>query len=273
MMRRLTLAVLFMSLLGGAHLATAQACTLTDTAMNFGTYTDGDAAVPGTSTGTVVCGGTWDIPLDAGTGAGASETIRYMTGPGGAKIAYGVFQDLAHQTNWGNTSTTEVTGTGNATVTFYGLITAGQVPAPGTYTDTLTTATTTFPVSVTVAKACTITATNLNFYTYVKTLIDASSTIFVTCTNTTTYTIGLSAGNAPGATVTTRKMQYGANLLSYSLTSGSYTGTNWGNTSPTWVAGTGTGAQQSLTVYGELPAGQNVPAGNYTDTITATITY
>jgi len=39
------------------------------------------------------------------------------------------------------------------------------------------------------------------------------------------------------------------------------------------VAGTGTGALQSLTVYGQLPANQKVLPGSYSDTITVTITY
>jgi spore coat protein U-like protein len=40
------------------------------------------------------------------------------------------------------------------------------------------------------------------------------------------------------------------------------------------VAGTGTGVVHSLTVYGQIPAGQSVTTtGSYTDTITATVTY
>jgi spore coat protein U-like protein len=39
------------------------------------------------------------------------------------------------------------------------------------------------------------------------------------------------------------------------------------------VSGTGNGNAQTLTVYGQLPAGQYVTPGAYADTITATITY
>ncbi|MGA2909028.1 MAG: spore coat protein U domain-containing protein [Terracidiphilus sp.] len=35
----------------------------------------------------------------------------------------------------------------------------------------------------------------------------------------------------------------------------------------------GNGASEQLTVYGQLPARQSVGAGNYSDTITATVTY
>jgi spore coat protein U-like protein len=39
------------------------------------------------------------------------------------------------------------------------------------------------------------------------------------------------------------------------------------------VAGTGNGAAQAITVYGQAAAGQYVAPGSYADTITATITY
>jgi spore coat protein U-like protein len=106
-------------------------------------------------------------------------------------------------------------------------------------------------------------------------LIGSTSTISVTCTKASTYDVGLNAGLATGATVTTRKMTGPASaLLSYKLFSNSGYTTNWGNTVGTdTVAGTGSGSAQSLTVYGQIPAGQSAAPGSYTDTITATITY
>jgi spore coat protein U-like protein len=49
---------------------------------------------------------------------------------------------------------------------------------------------------------------------------------------------------------------------------------NWGQTVGTdTVSSTGTGAVQSFTVYGQVPA-QSTPApGAYSDTITVTVTY
>ena len=96
----------------------------------------------------------------------------------------------------------------------------------------------------------------------------------VSCTSTTTYDVGLSAGLATGASVTTRKMQNGAALLAYALYSNSTHTTNWGNTAATnWVAGTGSGVAQPLTVYGQIAAGQYPTPGSYSDMITATVTY
>ena len=39
------------------------------------------------------------------------------------------------------------------------------------------------------------------------------------------------------------------------------------------VAGTGTGAPQDLTVYGEVLAQQTPPVGQYTDTVVATVQF
>jgi spore coat protein U-like protein len=135
-------------------------------------------------------------------------------------------------------------------------------------------ATTTFGVSATVLKDCIVSATALGFGNYTGAVNSAQSTITVTCTNSTTYTVGLGTGLATGATVTTRQMQNGTNLLNYGLFSNGTWTTNWGNTSGTnWVSGTGNGAGQAITVYGQIPAGQYVTPGSYADTIAVTVTY
>ena len=135
-------------------------------------------------------------------------------------------------------------------------------------------ATTTFGVSATVLKDCIVSATALGFGNYTGAVNTANSTITVTCTNSTTYTVGLGPGLATGATVTTRQMQNGTYLLNYGLYSNSGLTTNWGNTALTnWVSGTGNGAAQPLTVYGQIPAAQYVTPGSYADTIAVTVTY
>jgi spore coat protein U-like protein len=135
-------------------------------------------------------------------------------------------------------------------------------------------ATTTFGVSATVLKDCIVSATALGVGNYTGAVNSAQSTITVTCTNSTTYTVGLGTGLATGATVTTRQMQNGSNLLGYGLFSNSTWTTNWGNTSGSnWVSGTGNGAGQALTVYGQIPAGQYLTPGSYADTIAVTVTY
>ncbi len=136
------------------------------------------------------------------------------------------------------------------------------------------TTTSTFQVTATVASSCTVTATSLAFGNYTLAQLDGTSTITATCTNGTTYTIGLDAGTFSGATTSTRRLTGpSAAGLSYSLFSDPGRTTNWGNATGSWVPGTGTGAAQVLTVYGRIPANQTALIGNYTDTVTVTVTF
>jgi len=152
------------------------------------------------------------------------------------------------------------------------VLTLGLASTPASAT---TTVTTTFAVSATVQATCLISATGLSFGTYTGVVDNATSTVSVTCTNTTPYNVSLNAGTATGATVTTRKMTGPSSaLLNYSLFSNSGMTTGWGNTIGTdTVAGTGNGSSQAITVYGQIPASQYVTPGSYADTITATVTY
>jgi spore coat protein U-like protein len=137
------------------------------------------------------------------------------------------------------------------------------------------TATTTFSVTATVQATCLISANTLAFGTYTGVQIAATTTVQVTCTNTTPYNVGLNPGTSTGATVTTRKMTGPASAtLNYALTQDIGHVTNWGQTVGTDTeAGTGNGSAQTLTVYGLLAAGQYPAPGAYSDTITATVTY
>ena len=141
------------------------------------------------------------------------------------------------------------------------------------------TTTTTFTVTANVQTTCSLTATNLNFGNYVGVVLDGTSTISALCSTGTPYNLGLDAGTATGATVTTRAMQ-GPNiraagvLLNYGLFQDAGHTKNWGETIATdTVTGTGTGASQPFTVYGQIPAGQFVASGEYQDIITVTLTF
>ncbi len=137
------------------------------------------------------------------------------------------------------------------------------------------TAPNTVAVSSTVQATCLNTVTPLAFGVYTGVVAVGTATITITCTNTTPYTVGLNAGLSTGATVTTRAMTGTAPaVLHYALTSDAAHAVNWGTTTGTdTVAGTGSGAAQPLTIYGQEAAGQFVAPGAYTDTITATVTY
>ncbi|AHJ68867.1 Csu type fimbrial protein [Granulibacter bethesdensis] len=137
------------------------------------------------------------------------------------------------------------------------------------------TTTTTFQVTATVQASCIIQATNLSFGNYSGSQTDATSTIQVTCTNSTPYNVGLSAGTGSGATVSNRKMSLNStSALPYALYSDASRSTNWGNTpNQDTVSGTGNGSAQSLTVYGRIQTGNYPTPGSYADTITATVNF
>jgi spore coat protein U-like protein len=155
-----------------------------------------------------------------------------------------------------------------------GLLALSLLPVPAAPA-VAATAASTFTVTATVQATCLISATSLTFGTYAGVQADASSTVTVTCTNTSPYNVGLSAGLATGATVTTRSMTGpGSALLGYALFRDTARTLNWGNTIGTdTVSGTGNGSAQALTVFGRVAATQFVAPGAYTDTITATVTF
>jgi spore coat protein U-like protein len=237
---------------------------------------------------TVNCGllGSYTVALNQGVGIGATTTTRKMSGPGSTQLNYQMFQDSSRTTNWGNT-TDIVHGTGiigNQTINIYPVAAAGQIVQPGTYTDTITVTvtaflqapvTTTFTVTATVLATCTVSASALNFGNYLGALIDASSAVTVNCTNLTVFNIGLNAGTATGATVTTRKMTSPASAtLNYTLFRDSARTVNWGNTVGTdTLVSQANGTAVQYGVFGRMAAGQSGNPALYSDTIIVTVTY
>ena len=142
------------------------------------------------------------------------------------------------------------------------------------------------------AQSCTALATPLAFGPYSSpggARVDSSATVQVNCTPaylllacTVSYTVGLSHGavGSPGA----RQLGSGSARLAYGLYRDAARSTPWGD-------GGGSGAvvggsistsllglvcapgARSHTVYGRIPANQNVPAGLYQDQVVLTITY
>jgi spore coat protein U-like protein len=131
------------------------------------------------------------------------------------------------------------------------------------------TATTTFAVTATVQATCSVSATAMGFGTYDAVVATSTSTVTVTCTNTTPYSVGLDKGQASGATTSNRSMMASSVLLGYGLFSDS------GHTANFVTTGgiNGTGTAQPITIYGQIPAGEYVTPGSYSDTITVTVTY
>ena len=210
-------------------------------------------------------------------------------------LGYQLYSNSSYTVPWGNATPNIVSATGtgsNQTFLVYALIPANEAYFSGSngsnYNDSSVLVTIVCGTCTSIsannqfihvtlqqtAVGCGISASDLNFGNYTGTVTNATTTLQVGCSSGTPYNVGLDQG-AHGGSVTTRKMAGpGGALLGYSLSQNSGHTTNWGNTVGTdTVAGTGTGAAQPLTVYGQLPAAKNVTPGNYTDTITATVTY
>jgi spore coat protein U-like protein len=144
------------------------------------------------------------------------------------------------------------------------------------------TASNTFQVTATINSACTVSGSTLNFGGAIDPLatatpVDATSTLSLTCTNTTPYAVSLNAGvNAGSATsFASRTMKSGSDTLAYQIYLDAGRSTVWGDgsSSSSTKSGTGTGSQQSISVYGRIPSLANVVPGSYTDTVTVTVTY
>lgn len=146
------------------------------------------------------------------------------------------------------------------------------------------TATDTFDVSMTITAACSVTAgsasdLDLGTVASTATAMSDSSNITVKCSNTVPYYVGLAPSS--GATTGAGSLSpAGASpdLVPYQLrSSAGSSGTVWGNTATTTstgngVAGTGNGANQTLTVYVTAPSANYAP-DTYSDTVTVTVNY
>lgn len=141
------------------------------------------------------------------------------------------------------------------------------------------TASSSMSVTATVTATCTVSTTALAFGS-VDTIsglnVDNTGSLSVTCTNGSPWTASAGVGAGVGASYANRKMTSGANLLNYNLYTTAARTVVWGNNTggTAFLSGTGTGAVQSVTVYGRVNSGQTgVPAGAYTDTVAVTVTY
>lgn len=137
-----------------------------------------------------------------------------------------------------------------------------------------------FTATTVVRANCTIAANDLSFGTVnlLTANVDATTTLGLVCTNGSAYTLRLNGGTVTG-NVSARRMGLGGNapgVINYQLRHTSANGPLWGDgTGGTAVlTGTGTGASQTVTVYGRVPGGQPPPTvGTYSDTVTATVEF
>jgi len=137
-----------------------------------------------------------------------------------------------------------------------------------------------FQVQAQVNANCLVTANNLTFSTPYDGVTDndSTTTVDVKCTKNTAYTVQANAGATTGSTLLARLMNFSTDYMQYNLYTDLGHTTIWGDTTDGTVVFSGTGAgmgtTQSYTVYGRIPAGQNLMPGTYTETaITVTVIY
>ena len=104
---------------------------------------------------------------------------------------------------------------------------------------------------------------------------DAVTTLSMRCTASTPYNVGIGPGTGAGASVATRKMGRAASTdtITYTLYSDAAHTRIWGDTlSVNTMSGTGTGAAQTMTIYGLFFFNYTATTVFYTDTVAVTST-
>jgi spore coat protein U-like protein len=139
----------------------------------------------------------------------------------------------------------------------------------------------TFEVKIKILETCSVlTASDIDFGSTIPTAggqIDRTGTINVQCTNGTDYTLALNGGGGSD-TAARRMVGPGASTIGYQLFQDTGRSSVWGTVADgEQVDGVGNGLgttyQNSHTVYARAFLVGNEPAGDYTDTVTATLTF
>ena len=138
-------------------------------------------------------------------------------------------------------------------------------------------------ITASVPNNCTISAAPVSFGAYDPIVTNASSpldgtgTLGIDCTDGADYLVTLGQGDNAGSgssnAIPARNLSLNGKKLSYNLYQNPARNTVWANTNETGVSSKATGGPAVMNVFGRILPGQNVPAGSYSDTVTATVTY
>ena len=126
--------------------------------------------------------------------------------------------------------------------------------------------------------ACTISATPVTFGSYnvfATTPLDAAGQVTFRCVGPPVPRVRITLGAGGAPSFSPRRLQLGGQTLSYNLyLDGARTviwGDGTGGTQFFLLANPQNGQSVAVPVYGRVPAGQDVSAGSYTNTVTVTI--
>ena len=136
---------------------------------------------------------------------------------------------------------------------------------------------TTLLVQSSVAPNCRVAVSDLSFAAYDPLVIhassglDASAILTVTCTKGISVNVLVNDGSHESAGI--RRMASGSQNLSYELYRDASRSSRWERGNALALRAEGVFTPTRLGVYGRIPAGQVVPAGSYSDTVTATVDF
>ena len=129
------------------------------------------------------------------------------------------------------------------------------------------------------APTCTISTTSVNFGTYdvfASSATDSTGTVTITC-NGAAHNIVVTLSTGASGAYNPRTMTSGGETLSYNLYRDAARTSIWGDgtggTSTYTEANPPNNTPIPITVYGRVPAGQDVSAGGYSDTVSAVINF
>jgi spore coat protein U-like protein len=308
-MRALLIVLLALACLVRPGEARAQSCTATAPDIYFGNVSTPVPQVNITSQVQVSCTGTPNTTVRICLGiTPATYGARTMWRPLFNLIPYEIYSDPGRSVRWDDNQANRVlvtvplsaAGSGTTTRSLYAQMPADGSPPSGLYQSVLgddqfmgeikpgnsgcSSASNAgfvnglaFNASVFVNGTCNITVDPLLDFGAtmgaIASPIDSSIALRATCNQDLPYTVAL--GDGLYATGTQRRMRSAAGgFVDYGLFQDAARSQRWGDGTPDPLHnGTGNGAQQTLTIFGRVPAGQSAPSGTYQDTVTATITY
>lgn len=216
-------------------------------------------------------------------GNGLPASSAYITGTMSGLLALGTFSRsitvygkipgsaLAGVKTAGNADTVynaSFAGFGSISYAFYGLI-----PSPCTAGATSTFS---FNAKATVANNCLINTGNMVFgsNSVLTSAVRSSAAVNVQCTGNTGYQVSLGAGSSGDVTARTMRNAATGETIGYRISS-TPDGPAWGDGSrgTAVVTGVGSGAVQTITMYGQVPAQKTPSPGDYKDTVIATLVF
>ena len=127
--------------------------------------------------------------------------------------------------------------------------------------------------------SCTISVTSVafgNYNVFTTSADDSTGTVTYRC-NSTAANISISLSDGSSTTYTPRTLRKGSEILQYNLYRNAARTTIWGNGTGGTSVYTDTNPPNntnvSVTIYGRIPAQQDVSAGSYSDTVSAVINF